>query len=146
MVTDCGDVPDGLSGMLGKLTELFDEKDRISAELSAVNKQIEQLEPLAVEAMKASGLDGVTAHGKSWYFRETVGVSIPAECRAAIVEAAGREGLGDFVTVNTTTLKSWLVERWKEAGQPDGSVADGTAFAGLIKEYRETRLGRQTRG
>jgi cellulose synthase/poly-beta-1,6-N-acetylglucosamine synthase-like glycosyltransferase len=99
----------------------------------------------AVEAMKASGLDGVNAHGTSWFFRETVGVSIPAEARAAVVQAAAAEGLGDFVTVNTTTLKSWLVERWREAGKPDGSVADGTAFAGLIREYRETRLGRTTR-
>jgi hypothetical protein len=144
--SDTGDVPDQLSGLLGRLTELFDAKDKLDAELSAIKKQIDQLEPLAVEAMKASGLDGVKAHGKSWYFRETVGVSIPAECRAAIVEAAGREGLGDFVTVNTTTLKSWLVERWKESGQPDGSVAAGTAFEGLIREYRETKLGRQTRG
>lgn len=145
-MNDCGDMPEQLSGLLGRLTELFDEKDRLSAELSSVNKKIEEIEPLAVEAMKASGLDGVKAHGKSWYFRETVGVSIPAECRGDIIKAAKTEGLENYVTVNTSSLKSWLVERWKAAGQPAGSVAAGTAFDGLISEYRETRLGRQTRG
>jgi sigma54-dependent transcription regulator len=137
-------VPDQLSAMLERLTELFDEKDTITAELAAVNKSIEQLEPMAVEAMAASGLDGVRAHGKSWFFRDTVSVSIPAEARAAVVEAAANEGLGDFVTVNTSTLKSYLVDRWKELGQPEGSVAAGTAFEGLIREYRERRLGRVT--
>jgi len=144
MSVDASTVPVQLSAMLARLTELFDEKDRLDGELAAVKKQIEQLEPLAVEAMAASGLDGVSAHGKSWFFRETVGVSIPAENRAAVVQAAAAEGLGDFVTVNTGTLKSYLVDRWKEAGKPDGGVAAGTRFEGLVREYRETRLGRVT--
>jgi len=144
MTVEIVTVPDQLSAMLARLTELFDEKDRLDRELAAVRTQIDQLEPMAVEAMAASGLDGVKAHGKSWFFREVVGVSIPADARGAVVAAAADAGLGDFVTVNTSTLKSWLVDRWKEAGQPEGSIAAGTAFEGLIREYRERRLGRVT--
>lgn len=130
-----------LAATLERVAELYDEKDRISAELSDVNKRIKQIEGIAVEQLAASGLDGVRAAGKAWYLRDFWSVTIPEEHKAAVVEAAQAEGLEDFVSVNTLSLKSWLKER---NGNRSTSLAAGTPFDGLVSEYHETRLSRQT--
>jgi len=133
--------------LLAKVAEAIAEKDRLAALVTANNKRLDELESLAVEAMQMEGVEGCKAAGKSWYFRDVVQVSVPAENRDKVLAAAKAAGLSEeLVTVNTTTLKSWLVERWKRGGQVSESVADGTPFAGLVSEYRSVRLGHQTRG
>ena len=62
-----------------------------------------------------------------------------------MIAAARQAGLEDFITVNTATLKSWLAEQHRNNGATGNSLADGTPFAGLVSEYHETRLSRQTR-
>lgn len=133
--------------LLAQVAELIAEKDRLESLVTANNKRLAAVEAAAVEAMKMEGVEGCKAAGKSWFFRDVVQVSVPADNRDKVLEAAKTAGLaGELVSVNTSTLKAWLVERWKRGGQVSESVADGTPFAGLVSEFRTVRLGHQTRG
>lgn len=73
---------------------------------------------------------------------ETLHLSVPKDRRDAVLEAARAAGIEDAITtVATTTLKSWLVERAKEAGREAGSpFAAGTPFDGLVGEYTQMKL------
>jgi hypothetical protein len=51
-----------------------------------------------------------------------------------------------LIAVNTTTLKSWLIEQRGGDGTADSALADGTPFAGLVREFREMRLSHRTLG
>jgi hypothetical protein len=133
-----------LSAMLERIAELQAEKKRLEAEVSRVNGTLKEAESLAVEQLAASGLDGVRAAGKSWYVREFFSVSVPTENREAVVEAAKDAGLDDLIAVNTTTLKSWLTEQRRAGDGAGESLAAGTAFDGLVTEYREMRLSHRT--
>lgn len=133
-----------LSVLLERIAELQAEKKRLEAEVSKVNSTLKDAEALAVEQLAASGLDGVRAAGKSWYVREFFSVSVPTENREAVVEAAKSAGLEDLIGVNTTTLKSWLMEQ--RAAEGDSALAEGTPFDGLITEFREMRLSHRTLG
>ena len=138
------EAPSSLKDALDKIVALQAEKDRLGALVKQNSESLSVLENLAVEMMAASGLDGVRASGKSWYLREFFSVSIPSENRQKVVEAAKAEGLGDeLVTVNTTTLKSWLIERRGNEGDGTG-LAEGTHFAGLVREFREMRLSHRS--
>lgn len=133
-----------LSKLLERVAELQAEKDRLATEAARVNKSLKDIEQLAVEQLAASGLDGVRAAGKSWFVREFFSVSVPSENREKVVAAAKSADLKDFVTVNTSTLKAWLMEN--RAADAEGGLADGTPFAGLITEFREMRLSHRTVG
>jgi len=131
-----------LSETLERVAALYDEKDAAEKVVKDIKKRLEQAESLAVEQLAASGLDGVRAAGKSWYLRDFYSVSIPADRKADAVRIANENGLEDYVAVNTASLKSWLVEQHKERG--GDSLAAGTPFDGIVSEYHETRLSRQT--
>ena len=105
-----------------------------------IGKELESLESMAAELLGATGMDRVVCAGKSWRLEESIYVSVPKINREEVMKAAIAEGIADeLTTVNTTTLKAWLLERrGGEAGEQ--SIADGTAFVGLISEYREVRL------
>jgi len=135
-----------LSKMLERVAELQAEKDRLANEAKVVNKALSEAEQLAVELLAASGLDGVRAAGKSWYTREFFAVSVPTENREAVVAAAKDAGLDDLIAVNTTTLKSWLMENRGQAESTDAGLASGTPFDGLVREFREVRLSSRTLG
>jgi hypothetical protein len=138
--------PVQLAAILERVASLQAEKDRIANEAKKINKALDEAEQLAVEQLAASGLDGVRAAGKSWYVREFFSVSVPTENREAVVEAAEAAGLDDLIAVNTTTLKSWLIEQRGGDGTADSALADGTPFAGLVREFREMRLSHRTLG
>jgi hypothetical protein len=135
-----------LSKMLEKVAELQAEKDRLTSEAKIVSKELSEAEQLAVELLAASGLDGVRAAGKSWYTREFFAVSVPTENREAVVAAAKDAGLDDLIAVNTTTLKSWLMEHRDHSESADAGLAAGTPFDGLVREFREVRLSSRTLG
>jgi uncharacterized small protein (DUF1192 family) len=134
-----------LSTMLERIAELQAEKKRLENEVSKVGGALKEAEALAVEQLAASGLDGVRAAGKSWYVREFFSVSVPTENREAVVEAAEAAGLDDLIAVNTTTLKSWLIEQ-RAGSDGDTALASGTPFDGLVREFREMRLSHRTLG
>lgn len=148
MATDMQPQAPGRVGvLLAQVAELLAEKDRLESLVTANNKRLAAVESEAVEAMQMEGVEGCKAAGKSWYFRDVVQVSVPADNRDKVLEAAKAAGLAEtLVSVNTSTLKAWLVERWKRGGQASESIADGTPFAGLVTEFRTVRLGHQTRG
>ena len=131
-----------LSETLERIAALYDEKDAAEKVVKDIKKRLEQAESLAVEQLAASGLDGVRAAGKSWHLRDFYGVSIPADRKADAVRIANENGLEDYVAVNTASLKSWLIEQHRERGGE--TLASGTPFDGIVSEYHETRLSRQT--
>jgi len=131
-----------LSDTLERVAELYDEKAQAERVLKDIKQRIEQAEGIAVEQLAASGLDGVRAAGKAWYLRDFWSVSIPADRKADAVRIARENGMDDFVGVNTSSLKSWLNEQHKERG--GDSLAAGTPWEGIVSEYHETRLSRQT--
>jgi uncharacterized small protein (DUF1192 family) len=134
-----------LSQLLERVAALQEDKDRISADLSKVNKELKAVESLAVEQLGLSGLDGVRAAGKSWFVREFFSVSIPTENKERVLEIAS-EACPELVSVNTASLKSWLMEERRSQDGTDGGLAEGTPFAGLISEFREMRLSHRTLG
>lgn len=137
---------DTLSKLLERVTALQAEKDRLADETTRVNKELKELEQLAVEQLSLSGLDGVRAAGKSWFLREFFSVSIPSGSREDVV-AVAKEACPEMISVNTSSLKAWLVEeRKRRGGDETTGLADGTPFAGLISEYREVRLSHRTVG
>jgi len=131
-----------LSDTLERVAELYDEKAQAEKVLKDIKQRIEQAESIAVEQLAASGLDGVRAAGKAWYLRDFYSVSIPADRKADAVRIANENGLEDYVSVNTASLKAWLKEQHEERGGE--TLAAGTPFDGIVSEYHETRLSRQT--
>ena len=131
-----------LSETLERVAELYDEKAKAEKVLKDIKQRIEQAEGIAVEQLAASGLDGVRAAGKAWYLRDFWSVSIPADRKADAVKIARENGMDDFIGVNTSSLKSWLNEQHKERGGE--TLAAGTPWEGIVSEYHETRLSRQT--
>ena len=131
-----------LSDTLERVAELYDEKAQAERVLKDIKRRIEQAEGIAVEQLAASGLDGVRAAGKAWYLRDFWSVSIPADRKADAIKIARENGMDDFIGVNTSSLKSWLNEQHKERGGE--TLAAGTPWEGIVSEYHETRLSRQT--
>ena len=131
-----------LSETLERVAALYDEKEAAEKVVKDIKKRLEQAESLAVEQLAASGLDGVRAAGKAWYLRDFYSVSIPADRKADAVRIANENGLEDYVSVNTASLKAWLKEQHEERGGE--TLAAGTPFDGIVSEYHETRLSRQT--
>jgi hypothetical protein len=134
--------------LLEKITELDKQIGTASALLDDLKQQRVNLEALAVEDLKLQRLDGVKAAGRSWRVEESLHLSVSKERRDAVLEAARAAGIEDAITtVATTTLKSWLVERAKEAGREAGQpFAAGTPFDGIVGEYTEMKLRHTTVG
>jgi len=131
-----------LSATLERVAALYDEKEAAEKVVKDIKKRLEQAESLAVEQLAASGLDGVRVAGKAWYLRDFYSVSIPADRKADAVRIANENGLEDYVSVNTASLKAWLKEQHEERGGE--TLAAGTPWEGIVSEYHETRLSRQT--
>lgn len=128
---------DGLAAILDRVVSKKAEKDALSKQLKDVDRELDELETLAAEQMAMSGLDGVRAAGKTWWIEEQFYLSVPSENREEVLKAATAEGIKDLTTINTATLKAWLLEKRSEGAE---TIAAGTAFDGLVSEYRKVRL------
>jgi hypothetical protein len=135
-----------LAALLAKISELHAEKEQIAAREKEVNKRLASLESTATELIRAGGFERIGAAGKTWWVEDTLNLSVLKENREKVLEAAAKEGLREeLMTVQTSTLKSWLLERAKRLGRPaSGSYAEGTAFAGLLSENPVSVLRRRT--
>ncbi len=131
-----------LSRLLERVAELQAEKDRVAAEAKKISKALDEAEQMAVEELRASGLDGVRAAGKSWFTQEWFSVTIPADNRDRVIEIA-KQVCPEYIGVNTSQLKAYLKENRAEGSD---SLAAGTPFDGLVSEYREVRLSHRTLG
>jgi hypothetical protein len=128
---------DGLAALLERVVAKKAEKDALSKQLKDVDRELDELESLAAEQMSLSGLDGVRAAGRTWWTEEQFYLSVPADNRDKVLKAAEAEGIKDLTTINTSSLKAWLLEK-REAGAE--TIAAGTAFDGLVSEYVKVRL------
>jgi len=136
-----------VSDVLAWIVALRAEKEAAEKAVKEINSQLDAMNKQAVELFGLAGVDGINAHGKSWYLREWYSVSVPVENRDAVMAAAREAGLDDMIGVNTTSLKSYLMEQRSEGeGAGDDSLAAGTPFAGLVREYREVRLSHTSAG
>ena len=137
-----------LSRVLEEIAQLDKSIGTLSAQVDDMKRRRAHLELLAVEEMETQRLDGVRVAGRSWRVEESLHLSVPRDRRDAVLEAARAVGIEDAITtVATTTLKSWLLERAKEAGREAGTpFAAGTPFDGLVGEYSEMKLRHVTVG
>lgn len=135
-------VPGALSDLLAEVARLRDCKAGAEAALKVANDELDRVERLALEALGASGLDGCKVAGRTWWMQESLRLSVNADQRERVLEAAQREGIAEEITtVATATLKSWLAERAKARGRGRGeSFVAGTAFDGLVTEFVESQL------
>lgn len=131
-----------LSELLAKVADAMARKAKIAAELKEANKELDELEQLAVEQIKLSGLDLVRVAGKSWSVREEFYVSIPSATKDKVLEVA-KEKCPEMISVSTSSLKSWLKDNRTEGSE---NLTDGTPFAGLLSEHRELKLAHVTVG
>jgi hypothetical protein len=131
-----------LNEILNQVVQKQAECEELEIRLKKLESERKSIEDLAAEALAASGLEKVTYAGRSWRVETVSYLSVPKDNRDAVLEAAHNEGIADeLTTVNTATLKSWLIERKKELGEEgQGTLAEGTSFAGLVSEYSQIRL------
>jgi hypothetical protein len=136
-----------LSTILEKIAEIREMKSGVEEKLKQFNKELGELESLAVELMASQGLELVRAGGRSWFPREFFSVSVPEENKRAVADIA-RQKCPELLGVNTTTLKSWLLDHRREGdgGETSESLAAGTPFDGLVREYREVKLSSRVVG
>lgn len=130
-----------LSEQFEYIAELRQQKDELSKELKKIGEDLREAEELAAELLAATGVSKITTGGRTWWVSEQLHVNVPRDRRDDVLAAAEREGLRDELTsVNTATLKAWLLERAKENGLTLEQAAEGTAFQGLVNGYIATRL------
>lgn len=133
--------PDGLAALLATIVKERAAKDEMAAVVKGMEKKIEEMESLASEQIAASGLDKCRVAGKTWWVDQTLLLSVSKDNRDAVLAAAKVEGIDDeLLSINTATLKAWLVERCKENKSDLATASSGTAFAGLVSEYVKVRL------
>jgi hypothetical protein len=142
MSTDEKDVPGALCDLLAEVARLRSAKEEADARAKDAGQTLDRMERLALESLGASGLDGCKVAGRTWWLQESLRLSINADQREKVLEAAKKEGIAEEITtVATATLKAWLSERAAKKGRSKGeSFVTGTAFAGLVTEFVEPQL------
>lgn len=129
---------DTLVSTLERIEAIDREIDGLEMRIKELKKQRDPLESLALEEMAAARMErGVPAGGRSWRVEWEHSLSVAKDRLPQVMDALRDAGALDaLLTVNTTTLKSWLKDRAKEAGtdarQP---FTAGTPFDGLVGEY-----------
>lgn len=145
----------GIEGMLDRITELRAKQDELVAEEKKLSTEIKELERLAVEQLQTLGLKGCKTATRTWTLSEYISITVPKANRDAVLAVAeqirdedGNSMADEIRTVTTQTLRSWLLEQRKNRENVDTNepVAKGTAFDGLVSEFRTVRLGSCKRG
>lgn len=129
---------DTLVSTLERIEAIDLQVGELESRIAELKKQRGSLESLALEEMAAARMDrGVPAGGRSWRVEWEHSMSVAKDCLPQVMDALRAEGALDaLLTVNTTTLKSWLKDRAKEAGRDARQpFTAGTALDGLVGEY-----------
>lgn len=105
--------------------------------IKGLRERRESLEKIAIEEMTTERLEGVRAASRSWRVEYSHHMSVPADSRDAVLDAARAEGWeSDVKQVNTLRLKALLAERARDAGtDARSSFVSGTRFDGLVGEF-----------
>ena len=144
-----------IENVLERITELRAKQDELVTAEKKVSGEIKELERIAIERLQTLGLAGCKTATRTWTLSEYVSITVPKENRDAVLAAAdlirdedGNSMADEIRTVTTQTLRSWLMEQRKNREDVDLTepVAKGTAFDGLVSEYRMYRLGSCKRG
>ena len=132
---------------LERIAEIDKELDGLRMAQKLLDDERKHLERVACEEI--AGFDATArleAGGRTWWVEDAHHVSCPKDQRDAVMAAAREAGIADEITtIATTTLKSWLVTRAKDAGAKSGdSITAGTPFDGLVSVYTEPKLRHRT--
>lgn len=145
----------GIEKLLDSITELRKRQDELVAAEKLIAGEIKELERLAVEQLQTLGLKGCKTATRTWTLSEYISITVPKANRDAVLAVAeqirdedGNSMADEIRTVTTQTLRSWLLEQRKNRENVDMNepVAKGTAFDGLVSEFRTVRLGSCKRG
>lgn len=149
------EAPQTVESMLKKIAERKAEQALLVAAEKKLATEIKALEEAAIEQLQTLGLRGCRTSDRTWYLTEYVSISVPKENRdrvlavaETIVDSDGNNMADEIRTVTTQTLRSWLMEQRRNAEGVDENepIAKGTAFEGLVSEFRRMRLGSSKRG
>ena len=126
----------GLSVALEAITDLDREIKAAEAAIKEKKALRAHYEGLAIEEMQTQRLDGVKASGRQWRIEIEHSINFASGSKSEVLAAARRAGLEDLITIQTSSLKSYLKQRSNDEGRgKDSPWADGTEFAGLVGEY-----------
>jgi hypothetical protein len=133
-------VSQDLDDVLKQLLEKREEYQAAKRIAEAIKEDVERLEFLASEELLGTGLEGVRAHGHQWRVGDQLYLNIPKENREQAIEAARAMHMDAAITVQTTTLKSFLMERVKSGEAQLSDPAAGTPLEGLVKAHVQPKL------
>lgn len=134
---------DALVTTLEKIEAIDAQIDTLETQIKRLKEQRGSLESLALEEMSASRMTrGVPAGRRSWRIEWDHSFTVTKDSQKAVMDALRQEGVLDaLLSVSTTSLKSWLKDRAKEAGKDTRlPFSAGTAFEGLVDEYVRPKL------
>ena len=134
---------DTLVSTLERIETLDREIKSFEAKIDELKETRSALESIAIEEMAAARMvRGVPAGGRTWRVEWEHSMSVAKDRLPQVMDALRAEGVLDaLLTVNTTTLKSWLKDRAKEAGKDARQpFTSGTAFESLVGEYVRPKL------
>lgn len=129
-----------LDDILKQLIEKREEHQAAKKAADLIKEEVERLEFLASEELLGTGLEGVKAHGMNWRVGDQLYLNIPKENREKAIEAAREMHFDSAITVQTTTLKSFLMERVKSGEAQLSDPAAGTPLEGLVKAHIQPKL------
>ena len=129
-----------LDDILKQLIEKREEHQAAKKAADLIKEDVERLEFLASEELLGTGLEGVKAHGMNWRVGDQLFLNIPKENREKAIEAAREMHFDSAITVQTTTLKSFLMERVKSGEAQLSDPAAGTPLEGLVKAHVQPKL------
>ena len=129
-----------LDDILKQLIEKREEHQAAKKAADVIKEEVERLEFLASEELLGTGLEGVKAHGMNWRVGDQLYLNIPKENREKAIEAARQMHFDSAITVQTTTLKSFLMERVKSGEAQLSDPAAGTPLEGLVKAHIQPKL------
>jgi hypothetical protein len=131
-----------ITEMLGRVVEARAEYERANAAAKAARIKADDLERKAADALASIGIDSIRCHGMNWKPVVDLHVSAVQANRDKLIEAAKSVKL-DAVAISTSKIKAWLIENYErrcDEGTAGSSYSEGTAFDGLVSEYREVKL------
>lgn len=134
---------DSLVTTLERIEAIDTQIGELESKMKALKKQRGSLESLALEEMSAARMTrGVPAGRRSWRLEWDHSITVTKDRQKAVMEALRQEGdLDALLSVSTTSLKSYLKDRAKEAGKDTRlPFSAGTAFEGLVDEYVRPKL------
>ena len=127
--------PNGFDEMLARWHDLTEARRAHEDKAKEFQSAAASLEPLLVEACAANGTQSIKRNGKTFYLAHERSITVPAEHRAAAVEAARALGLDDMIVLQPQRFGAYAREMLNDDG---GKLP--AEFEPLVKIFEQTRL------